>query len=429
MASPVDSLKEKVWTFLQSLTPLELALGAAGALFTATSGGLGLWAIAKRSGYKEGRAFEVAYGQVPGLNLKNTELLQQNSDLVQKLDRRDEQISNLKQSRTLSASPSSELPSDLKDVLRLKDAVTQDDAQIWNLRKSKPLDHLRERLLASASKIITVGNLKGGVGKTTITANLAAYFAIKMRKRVLVIDLDYQGSVTAVLLRSAGKNLEFSQAEQVLSGKLDGRGVIETSVDLAPMLPGSRLVTAGYTLQSAEDQLMLRWLFQTTDNDVRFHLAELLLSPEVQKRFDVVLLDVGPRLTTASISALCASTHLIVPTNLDQLSVETVGSFLTQVQRIKRDFGLAIDLAGVVGTMTSRDVLNPYEEDARGQIEIALGNWPGTRHIFARTIPRTTALSNIAGTEIGYLTGGANSNVKTLFNSLGQEVAARIALN
>jgi cellulose biosynthesis protein BcsQ len=428
MSSPIDTLKEKLWSFLNMLTSLEMAVGAATATGAAITGGFGLWTLAKRSGYKEGRAFEVLHGQVPAIILKNSELMKQNSDLDLKLDRRNERISNLEKANTLSLTTSHEVPPDIREVLRLKDAVTHDDAQIWNLRKGKPLDHLRERLLASTCKIITVGNLKGGVGKTTLTANLAAYFSMAMKKRVLIIDLDYQGSVTAVVLRAVGKDLQFSQAEQLLSGRTTGQALIETSVDLAPLLPGSKLVTAGYTLQGAEDQLMLRWLFQTTDNDVRFHLAELLLSPEVQNRFDIVLLDVGPRLTTASISALCASTHLIVPTNLDKLSVETVGSFLTQVQRIKTEFNLAIDLAGVVGTMSNQEALNQYETDARGQIEIALHQWPGTRHIFERTIPRTTALSNVAGTEIAYLVGGAKAKVKTLFNSLGQEVAARIGV-
>lgn len=322
-----------------------------------------------------------------------------------------------------------DLPADLQDVLRLRREVVKEEARIWSLRDAVPLAHLRERLQASRLRIITVGNLKGGVGKTTLTANLAAFFEKKMGKRVLVIDLDYQGSLSAMMLQSAGKTIDYSQTEHLLNGTVSGKALLDIAKDLAPKLANTRIVPAGYTLQDVEDQLMMRWLLHTTDKDVRFNLAEVLLSQVVQEKFDVVLLDVGPRLTTASISALCASTHLIVPTNLDALAVETIGGFLRQVRRIKSDLRLAVEVAGVVGTMTYRDELTAAETDARGSIIEAsktLEDGQSAAHIFQRTIPRRNAL---AGADIGYLLPGANgAGIRSLFDALAQEVATRINL-
>src|SRR5262249_15381291 len=153
----------------------------------------------------------------------------------------------------------------------------QSDSDMWRLRDARPLSHLRERLFASSLRIITVGNLKGGVGKTTLTSNLAAFFETQLRKRVLVVDLDYQGSLSATLLRSARKRIDASLADHLLGGEATGSWVLQSARDIVPVLNDVRVIPASYSLASVEEQLMMRWLFHTTDRDVRFNLAEVLL--------------------------------------------------------------------------------------------------------------------------------------------------------
>lgn len=378
-------------------------------------------------GRSSGRTYEVMHGQVPHLRTELDSTRFQVLALKGQLEGRDDQIRVLKETATTSGI-SPKLPIDVQSVLSLRQELVKDDAEIWRLREPEPLPHLSERLIASGLSVITVGNLKGGVGKTTVTANLAGYFAQRLRpsgKRVLVVDLDYQGSLTATLLQASQKRIDRSATEYILSGQANGDWLSKVIKEVDAALPGVDLVPSGYTLAAAEDQLMMRWLLHTTDRDIRFNLAEFLLSPQVQQTYKVVLLDVGPRLTTASISALCASTHLLVPTNLDRLSAETIGSLLNRVSSIKQSLGLPIKLAGILGTMTFRDKLSGPEEDALGTIRDGLREWEGEGYVFDRTIPRKQILANVAGTDIGYR---RNAAIRSLFNTLGNELAGRIGL-
>ena len=87
-----------------------------------------------------------------------------------------------------------------KRLARLRSAVQAGNG-LWLTEPIKQPDTY-ELLLKSSIPIITLANLKGGVGKSTITANLAGYFA-ERSERVLVIDLDFQGSLGAWFRRAA----------------------------------------------------------------------------------------------------------------------------------------------------------------------------------------------------------------------------------
>src|SRR5262245_34404511 len=89
--------------------------------------------------------------------------------------------------------PKIEAPDELKDPT---------NAAIWERRP--PFHPVFARPAAEDGKpIICVANMKGGVAKTTLTANLAAYFAAK-NYRVLLVDFDYQGSLTTTCFGAAG---------------------------------------------------------------------------------------------------------------------------------------------------------------------------------------------------------------------------------
>ena len=77
----------------------------------------------------------------------------------------------------------------------------------------------------SRLKVLTVINYKGGVGKTTVVAGLAAYFT-SQGKRVLIIDFDYQGSLTRMMILGARLPLGSSiRADNVIGGEIDGDGL------------------------------------------------------------------------------------------------------------------------------------------------------------------------------------------------------------
>ena len=281
-----------------------------------------------------------------------------------------------------------------------------------------------EMMRSMALRVITVANEKGGVGKTTTVANLAGFFDKKMHKRVLVIDLDHQGSSSTMLLQAAGKKVESSLAEHLISGQFDGKWVQQVARDLNPDLPRTRILTAVDIFADFEERLMQRWVLGIVEEDVRYNLAKVLLSPEVQANYDVVLIDVGPRLTLGAINALIASTHLVVPTVLDQLAAERVGYFLRNASTFRDLFNQNLKLAGVLGTMTYQQRLTDNELDILAGLRDTLGNWGNGGHIFQQNIPRKQSLANSAGNDVAYL---RHNDITRLFDRFGSELMERLA--
>jgi cellulose biosynthesis protein BcsQ len=276
--------------------------------------------------------------------------------------------------------------------------------------------------------VITVANLKGGVGKTTLTANLAAFFS-QAGMRVLLIDVDYQGSLSNMLL-SADNVLEVSsEISKLLESGSDAATLISPIRQFTNILAGSAIVSARYQFASCENRLMIEYLLhEDRKDDGRYRLAKALLDDGVSKTFDIALIDAPPRLTAGTINALCASTHLLIPTLYDRLSAETVGTFLNGVQILKTHLNPRLDLLGVVGTLTSREAgLNGREQHAKSiaahQVHQA---WGANHHFFNRHIPRRAAIADAAGDSLAYLN---DDTVKKWFDELGQEVSERLNLN
>lgn len=316
------------------------------------------------------------------------------------------------------------LKDQLANVMRVIAQLEDDESNLWKLHRPAAPPKFAERLRASRTKVLLIGHLKGGVSKTTLLANLAAYFD-RNGKRVLAIDFDYQGSLTATLLRSVGKDVRPPYSDILLNGQTKPSDLVSVAIDLHPKLQRTRLLPASYTLVQKENQLMIRWLLEGGAADMRYRLAELLLSPEVQNAFDIVLIDIGPRLTTASVCALAATTHLVVPTILDQLSAEAVDSFLQQVKAITEEMKTGLDAVSVVGTMTRQERLDDSNRDAIATIRKALNKWGDNAQLLSRNIPFRQVFIDCAGTDIASLTPG---DVRTLFDELGNELSGRIGL-
>jgi cellulose biosynthesis protein BcsQ len=307
------------------------------------------------------------------------------------------------------------------------------------LHEPKPPAGYSVPINVSRPKIIVIANNKGGVGKTTLTAGLAAYFE-KKKKRVLLIDLDYQGSLTNWMIKSADIYIPPNQAYRLsLANKLiDGTAKDHWQAEVLRNgqnghgLANAQLITSDYTLTQFETKLMLRWLRNGAEQDVRYNLAEILLGPYVQDKmdgFDIVLIDAPPRLTTGAIGALVASTHLVVPTILDPLSAETVGSFLRQAWALRGRLNPGLELAGVVGTMTparplGQDLGVP-EQAALGIVNRGIREWQASTHVFDADIQDIAAIKNCAGRENPYF---SSAKARDMFDAFGDELCGRISV-
>jgi chromosome partitioning protein len=222
-------------------------------------------------------------------------------------------------------------------------------------------------LQGNSIPILMIAATKGGVGKTSLAGSLAAHFALRWTQRrqdqnadrplrVLVIDQDFQGSFSTMTVDVDHRYQQPSKANRLVSGALaDGSVALEAEPVTQPGMlnPLSiRTIPAYYDLAQAENRVLIEWLFPLSVEglasrllhflrigqlqprsfrDIRYVLAEALLDPQVQATFDLVIIDSPPRLTPSHIQAMCASTHLIIPTILDGLSGDAVARYLDQV--------------------------------------------------------------------------------------------------
>jgi cellulose biosynthesis protein BcsQ len=322
-----------------------------------------------------------------------------------------------------------ELEARENELEKLQTAVLSSDEHLWRVHDDRPFSGFLELISKRRPIVITVGNLKGGVGKTTLAANLAADLAIVGKKRVLLIDLDYQGSLSAMMLSAAGILDVSSKIDAVLDGTLDAEHLDLLASNISSGLrglPTTWLIPAYYPLAARENQLMVQWLLRSNEDDIRYRLARFLLCNRIRDNFDVVILDTPPRLTTGTINALCASNYLLVPTRYDATSASSVASFLNAVNTLTNQTNPNIDLLGVVGMMThAQTKLSTTELSAVAMIREQVKQVRSDCHIFERHIPQRVAINRSAGKSLAYL---QDREVCTFISELGQEIRGRLPL-
>jgi chromosome partitioning protein len=261
---------------------------------------------------------------------------------------------------------------------------------LWTF--DKPLKSNLER---PNNHILVVANAKGGVGKTTVAANLAASLSTQLTKPVLLIDLDFQGSLSTMAIVERGNRVvpgQLSRASQLVSGKMTVGDILH--MPQATNIPNIRIVPAYYDLSREENRVMLGWVIGDVE-DPRFTLAKLLSSAEVQEHFGVVIIDCAPRLTTGTIQALAAGSHLLIPTILDGPSSEAVASFVEQVETF-RTAGLCPNIQ-YVGVLPTMQLPRADYDDARKSLKDRLSSVQSGAGV---TPPQLLDVSFVASTDV-----------------------------
>jgi predicted Zn finger-like uncharacterized protein len=247
--------------------------------------------------------------------------------------------------------------------------------------------------------IIAVANLKGGVGKTTLTANLGAtLWSDDARRRVLLVDLDYQANLTQTCLdRKTIARLR--QQERLVEtnfgeGPPDPRTVTRCA---EPILDDRGLATDGSILAAderlgvAESHALNRWLIHPDRGDVRFRLRSLLHAEAVQRDYQYILLDCPPRLTTTCINALAAADFVLIPVVLDEKSAESAPRLLRWLRERRATLFAGVGGVGVVANKTrglTRDRLVNRERDEWDTLAIACRDaWNGELAGFDTVVP------------------------------------------
>jgi hypothetical protein len=152
----------------------------------------------------------------------------------------------------------------------------------WSKPGSRKFTHEYMMQIIGSIPVLVVGNYKGGVGKSMISANLAAYFD-KIGLRVLLIDYDHQGSLTDYVPYS-DTELTFS-ANYLLEGKEADK--IVKPHKLGKSFQRSFIHPAEASLNQIDNQLIYDWLAGSRKEDIRFNTHKYLCSSYVQQNFDL----------------------------------------------------------------------------------------------------------------------------------------------
>ncbi len=181
-----------------------------------------------------------------------------------------------------------------------------------------------------------VFNQKGGVGKSTITVNLAAV-AASQGKRVLVVDLDPQGNSTHYLLGQTVLSPTLADFfDQILNFSLYAK----TTRDFIHPTPFENLFIMPSSPEIAEQQGKLEARYKI------FKLRESL--EELENEFDEIYIDTPPALNFFTLSALIAATGCLIPFDCDTFSRDALLGLLARVEEIRNDHNRALHVEGIV---------------------------------------------------------------------------------
>ncbi|MGJ9423834.1 ParA family protein [Aeromicrobium sp. CF3.5] len=180
---------------------------------------------------------------------------------------------------------------------------------------------------------IAVANQKGGVAKTTTVASLGAAL-VEIGQRVLLVDLDPQGSLT-FSLGIDPEELDVTVGEVLLGTAKPGDAVLVTE-------DGMHLVPANITLTQAEESLVTR-----TGREQRLRVA----LDKIADDYDVIVLDCPPSLGVLTVGALSASNQVLIPLQAETLSHRGVGQLLDTIYDVKQFINPSLEILGVLPTM------------------------------------------------------------------------------
>jgi cellulose biosynthesis protein BcsQ len=325
----------------------------------------------------------------------------------------------------------------MRERLNSIDAVVNSRDDFWSRTPKHPFDsNVHRGQIGGSMPIISVVNFKGGVGKTTICANLAGYFA-RAGKRVLLIDFDYQGSLSDTLLSHSRIDHFTATSQRLIEAKEKPEQLRPVAERLTSLSSNLWIYPAFYGFSRTEIQVMFRWL-TAKDSEVRYNLHHYLQSDTFQTdstySFDLVLIDCPPRLLTGSVNALAASTHVLVPTILDGQSHVATLNTLGAIQQFRQTLNPGLKTLGVVPSLVAKSTgYNSRESDAIGEIERQLTKFHDPIPVLKeRPVVRKEDLAKAGGNEVVYLSSSTAQpieEIRSMFANLARYIEQHVTGN
>ena len=257
-------------------------------------------------------------------------------------------------------------------------------------------------ILPEDHMIIAIANQKGGVGKTTTAINLAAAFARRGQK-VLLLDLDPQANSSISFLDP--QTINFSAYELLM----DGMESVDRAIYRTP-LQGLDIIPSRINLAKLESKLV-------GDFDAPFRLKDRLEALHVL--YDVVVIDTPPTLGLITVNALVAASHVLIPIQSSYFALEGTDDLLETIEKVKTRPNPNLQVLGVVVTL--HDKRTTLAREVHEQIKRVFG-----AKLFETVITKSVRLEESPAYKESIFTFAPNSSGASEYAKLCEEVIDRV---
>ena len=250
------------------------------------------------------------------------------------------------------------------------------------------------------TKVISIANQKGGVGKTTASINLGGALA-ELGYRVLCIDMDPQANLTV------GLGISLSDVRHSMADVLSENRVPLDEIVRQTEMPGLSVAPSTLELASTEVEL-----FTAIGREMVLRDA---LDGWAERQYDVVIIDSPPTLGLLTINALVASSRVIIPVQTQYYAIKGLTALIKVINTIKIKLNHDLEILGLLATFyDGRTVL--AREMLQNLREL------GDHRVFSTMIKQTVKLGEAPLTGKPVTEYATNSAAARAFRDLAQEV-------
>ena len=264
------------------------------------------------------------------------------------------------------------------------------------------VDSHAKQQFALLNLIIAITNQKGGVGKTTTAINLAAAFA-KRGSKTLLLDLDPQANSSISFLDPMA--IDRSAYELMMDGQASSElPVYKTNNENLDVIP------ARISLAKLESKLV-------GDFDAPFRLKDRI--EPLKKQYKVIIIDTPPTLGLITVNALVASSHVLVPIQSSYFALEGTDDLLETIEKVKARPNPKLEIVGVLVTL--HDKRTTLGKEVYEQIRRVFGP-----KLFDTVITKSVRLEESPAYKESIFTFAPQSSGAVEYEKLCKEVLSRV---
>ena len=254
-------------------------------------------------------------------------------------------------------------------------------------------------------RVIAIANQKGGVGKTTTTSNLGIGLA-RQGKKVLLIDADAQGSLTASLGIQEPDRLEITLA--TIMGNIINDEEIRSDYGILSHDEGVDFIPGNIELSGLETSLI----------NVMSRETVLRTYIDLQRdNYDYILIECMPSLGMVTINVFTCADSILIPVQVAYLPIKGLEQLIKTIGKVKRQINQKLEIEGILLTMV--DNRTNYAKDISN---LLIENYGSKVHIFENSIPMSVRAAEISAEGVSIYKHDPNGKVASAYQSLTKEV-------